>query len=806
MPKALSEYRRKRDFSRTTEPKGTAAAAQENRFVVHKHSATADHYDLRLQVGDVLKCWAVPKGPSVNPADKRLAVETEDHPADYADFEGVIPEGQYGAGPMIIWDEGSWAPMGDISESLRKGEFKFRLVGKKLQGGWMLARLKPRPSERQNNWLLIKEQDFAADPDRDILAELPQSVRTGRRIEEMAVDPSPLASGPLRPGSLKGAVRAPFPERLEPQLAVPENRPPDGDGWLHEIKFDGYRTLAHIENGKAVLRTRSGLDWTRKYGDLADAFVKLPCKSAVIDGEIVVLDEKGASSFERLQEAIKTGSATAFVFFAFDLLYLNGWDLRKVPLSQRKAHLARLLAGNVGRNTALQFSDHVAGKGMSFFERVSDMNLEGVVSKRENAPYRSGRDASWIKAKAQKAGTYQIAGYTTSKAAGGLAALALGEWVDDELRYRGKVGTGFDRATADSLLKRLQAMDAAPAPEGAPKEVIGVKPVLSANIYYTGLTPGGALRHPVFKGLRELHLTQAEEGDRKRLITDADLAGVWVTNPNRRLFGKAGPTKLEIATYYASVGDFMLPHILGRPVSLVRCPTGKAEDCFFQRHPFAGMPDTIATFRTKSEDGSAQYIALEDAKSYLALPQFGVVEIHAWGSHRKHLEKPDWIIFDLDPGEGVQWREIVEAALHVRGELTRRGLEPFAKTTGGKGIHVVVPIKPKSTWKTVHSATERVANEILATAPDVFVTNMAKRLRKGRIFIDYHRNARSATAAAPYTLRARPNLPVSTPVGWSDLELVDGPEDFNYISVPKLLGRSGDPWAKLQESARSFPV
>jgi bifunctional non-homologous end joining protein LigD len=805
MSKALREYRRKRDFSRTTEPEGTSVSAGD-RFVVHKHSATADHYDLRLQVGDVLKCWAVPKGPSVNPSDKRLAVETEDHPADYADFEGVIPEGQYGAGPMIIWDEGTWAPMGDVSESLRKGDFKFRLVGKKLQGGWMLARMKPRPSERQTNWLLIKEQDFAADPNTDILSELPESVRSGRSIEDMAVAALALADGPLRPGSLKGAVRAQFPDRVEPQLAAPENRPPAEDGWLHEIKFDGYRTLAHINEGSVVLRTRSGLDWTRKYGDLADAFKKLPCKSAIIDGEIVVLDEKGASSFERLQEAIKSGSSTAFVYFAFDLLFLNGWDLRKVALSLRKDHLARLLHGNISKQSAIQYSDHVSGNGVSFFERVSDMGLEGVVSKKANCVYRSGRDASWRKAKAQNAGTYRIVGYTTSKAAGGLAALALGEWVGDDLKYRGKVGTGFDRATADALLERLQDMDAAPAPDGAPKEVVGVKPLLSVNIHYTGMTPGGALRHPVFRGLRELRLNAAGEANRKKMITDADLATIWITNPHRRLFGKAGPTKLEIATYYASVGDFMLPHILDRPVSLVRCPTGRPEDCFFQRHPFAGMPEKIGTFKTKSEEGSAEYIAIEDAGSYLALAQFGVVELHVWGSHRKSLEKPDWIIFDLDPGEGVQWREIVEAALHVRGELAGRGLEPFVKTTGGKGVHVVVPIEPKSTWKIVHTATERTANEIMATAPDVFVTNMAKRLRKGRIFIDFHRNARSATAAAPYTLRARPNLPVSTPVSWSDLEIVDGPQDFNYISVPELLGKSGDPWANLQSFAKPFPA
>lgn len=808
MVKSLSEYRRKRDFSKTTEPAGLDSTEKGHRFVVHKHSATADHYDLRLQVGDALKCWAVPKGPSLDPDDKRLAVETEDHPVDYASFEGVIPKGQYGAGAMIVWDQGSWAPMGGIAESLEKGQFKFRLVGEKLRGGWMLTRLKRKPGDRQNNWLLIKERDFAADPSLDILQERPESVKSGRSIEQLVVPEPPSAPGRLSPGALKGSVKGPFPKRIAPQLATSVDLPPEGDDWLHEIKFDGYRTLAHLAGGQARLLTRSGLDWTHRYGDLAAAFGKLKCRNAVIDGEIVVLDEKGISRFALLQEALGNGAQSTLVFVAFDMPHINGWDLREVELAKRKDYLRRLLADVISEQSAIQYSDHVAGNGATFFDTVCEMGLEGVVSKRAAAAYKSGRTSSWTKAKAPKAGDFVITGYTTSHAAGGLAALALGEWQGDELKYVGKVGSGFDARTADELLARLQKLrDQAEPPGGTPNNVTAVRPVLTAKVRYANRTPAGSLRHAVFRGLREANISRSAPSGPKRLITDADLAAIWVTNPSRRLFGRAGPTKLDIALYYARIGDFMLPHILERPVTLVRCPSGNAEDCFYQRHAFAGMPDTVATFTTtNSEDESQTYLAIEDAKGFLALAQFGVVEFHVWGSLKNRLEKTDRVIFDLDPGEGIAWRQIVEAAVHVRGELARLGLVPFVKTTGGKGVHVVVPIRAKLGWKRVHKITGAIAEVIAATAPDVFVTSMAKRHRKGRIFIDFHRNARGATAAAPYTLRAGANLPVSAPLNWSDLESVDAPQDLNYSSLPPLLADSGDPWADINRSERPLPA
>jgi len=801
----LGSYRNKRDFSRTIEPRGQASSNAGWRFTVHKHSATAEHYDLRLELDGVLKSWAVPKGPSLNPDDKRLAVQTEDHPLDYIDFEGVIPEGEYGGGPMIVWDTGTWAPMDDPHSAIAKGRLKFRLDGKKLKGGWMLAGLKQKPGDTRLNWLLFKERDQAADTQVDVLSARPESVKSGRRIEELVSAPSPKAL--LKPGDLVGARKAAMPTRIEPQLATAATQPPGISGqraWLHEIKFDGYRTMAHLADGQVRMLTRSGLDWTKRYGDLEQYIQALPCKEAIVDGEIVALDDRGVSQFAELQSALAAGQSQRLVFYVFDLLFLDGWDLSAVQLIARKEMLKALLAGG---NAAIQYSDHIIGDGQALYERASEMGLEGIVSKQLTSPYRSGRSQTWAKVKARQVGDFVVVGYTTSEAAGGLAALAVAEWDGGELQYVGKVGSGFDAETLPRLLSRLEAISSdAERLDGLPKNVISVRPVLKAHVHYANKTADNALRHAVFKGLRDVELS-ATAFERKRLISDADLAQIWVTNPARRLFGKAGPTKLDIAVYYAAVGDFMLPHIFGRPVSLVRCPSARASDCFFQRHAFSGMPSSIVAFETRnSEDEAKSYISVEDAKGYLALAQFGVVEFHTWGCMRRKLERPDRAVFDLDPGEGVAWREVVEAAFHVKGQLEGLGLTPFVKTSGGKGVHVVVPTTAKLGWKQFHQSAGEIAARIARGSPDTFTTTMGKSNRKRRIFIDFHRNARSHTSAAPYTLRGRPYTPASTPLTWSNLESIDAPEDLNYSSLPELLTTTGDPWADINEHARDFPT
>lgn len=805
---SLTTYRGKRNFDRTAEPAGDEADEEGFRFVIHKHHATADHYDLRLELGGVLKSWAVPKGPSLNPDDKRFAAATEDHPIEYLDFEGVIPEGEYGGGPMIVWDTGTWAPMGDPDKDLKKGAFKFRLAGEKLRGGWMLTRLKGRPGDGdKEGWLFFKEHDTAMDKTVDILEARPESVKTGRRIEELVTPITPAKPGKLVPGKLAGAKKAPMPATMEIQLAGTGTEPPKSAGWVHEIKFDGYRTLAFVEGKETRLITRGGLDWTRRYGDLPVAFGKLGVKEAVIDGEIVVLDHKGISRFADLQDALSEGAGNKLVFYAFDLLHLDGYDLRGVPLLKRKDMLARLLAGHLTGRSAIQYSDHVEGDGDALFQRASEMGLEGVISKRADATYAGGRSTTWMKSKSLKLGEFVIAGYTASKAAGGIGALGLAEWVDGELEYRGKTGTGFDAAGMTALLARLETLRSPDKLEGMPKDMLGVKPTLTARIQYANRTTDNSLRHAVFKGLREAELSTPVKSKRKRLISDADLAGIWVTNPTRRLFGKSGPTKLDIAVYYAAVGDYMLPHLINRPVSLFRCPTGKPADCFFQRHAFTGMPPTLRVFEIKnSEDELKSYLTVEDAKGYLALAQFGVIEFHAWGTHQRHLDKPDRVIFDLDPGDGITWREVVNAAVHLKGELEKMGLVPFVKTSGGKGLHIVVPIKQKPGWKQVHASSSSIATKLAATGKDTFVTVMGASNRKRRIFIDFHRNARSATAVAAYSLRARPHLPASTPIDWRDLESIDSPEDLNYSSLPALLTTTGDPWAEINESARDLPA
>jgi DNA ligase D len=810
----LSTYRQKRDFSKTPEPKGARAAPGGRRFVIHKHHATADHYDLRLEHEGVLKSWAVPKGPSLNPADKRYAVETEDHPLEYIDFEAVIPKGEYGGGPMIVWDTGEWVPMGDVEAGLKKGDFKFRLYGQKVQGGWVLVRLKPKPGDKKSNWLFIKEKDASVDTTTDIVTARPESVKSGLTIEELeaaAAPPAPLPANPeklkkLEPSKLKGAVKAAMPAKFKPMLATQTDAPPrDKDGWIHEIKFDGYRTLAFVRDGKVRLVTRTGIDWTDRYGVLAKAFAALPCKEAILDGEIVVVDSAGVTHFSDLQQALGEKASERLTFFAFDLVHLDGYDLTKAPLVERKELLRALLAPVAGPSSAIHFSDHVGGDGQVLYDQAVELGLEGILSKRANSPYLQERSKTWLKTKSVLAGDFPIVGFTESAANGGLGALALGRWVDGELEYSGNVGTGFDAATMRMLLSRLAPLAAGGHKlERMTKDIIPVRPVLTAHIHYANLTADSSVRHAVFKSLREPEFTQSEAAvERTRLISDADLASISITNPTRRLFGKTGPTKLDVAVYYAAVGDFMLPHLFGRPVSLVRSPSGKIDDLFFQRHPFFGMPSSMATFETmSSEDGELRkYIAIEDAKGYVGLAQFGVIEFHTWGCKYKDLEKPDRVIFDLDPGEGIKFKDTVAAAYFVKAQLEAMGLTPFVKTSGGKGLHVVVPLKPKLDWKKVHAGTGEIADRIAKAAPDTFVTNMAKGKRTRRIFIDFHRNGRLATAVAPYSLRARTNLPASAPVNWGDLQSIDAPEDLNYSTLPGFLNNSGDPWAAMDQSA-----
>ena len=826
----LERYRAKRDFSKTREPPGGKVTPETSVFVVQKHAARRLHYDLRLQFGDTLKSWAVPQGPSLDPQVRRLAVHTEDHPLEYADFEEQIPKGQYGAGGMIVWDRGTWVPMGDPEEGYRKGSFKFRLLGEKLGGGWTLVRLKPKEGERGDNWLLIKERDPFARPGSDaaILEERPESVLSGRLVEELAEPEAPAKPvrarkpKPIRAAVLKGARQAPLPPSIRPQLATPAARPPDGEEWLHEIKFDGYRTIARIDRGAVRLCTRTGLDWTDRYGVLIEGFRGLACQQALIDGEIVVQDERGIASFAALQDALAEGRTHELIFFAFDLMYLDGYDLTEVPLLERKQALEELFDPVVGSTTPLQISEHVVGHGRDFFGQASQLGLEGVISKRADAPYQQARTRSWLKIKCRQSDEFMVVGYSPSEAAGGIGALLLAERDDDGVRYVGRVGTGFSMTEMKSLHARLEALRtkkatvALPPEERRRKELVWVRPALIAEVEYGNRTADGILRHAVYRGLRidkseDDSAAKAPEpqakAERKRYVTDADLAQVLVTNPDRVMFGEGGPTKLQLVLYYARVGDWMLPELIKRPVSLVRCPLGKPEDCFFQRHAMAGMPDMIRTIPLREEGSKkrADYLYIEDARGLLALAQFGAVEFHSWGCRVDQPERPDRIVFDLDPDEGLPWREVVSAAHHVADALRELGLVPFVKSTGGKGLHVMVPIARRQGWPEVRRFCEAFARQQAEQAPKRFTANMAKRERRGRIYLDYLRNARSATAVAAYSLRARPGVPASTPLAWSELDLLENPRELNYATVPERLSDDfKDPWAAIDRAARAL--
>ncbi len=828
---ALERYRAKRDFQKTAEPPGGEVAPGTSVFVVQKHAARRLHYDLRLQFGDTLKSWAVPQGPSLDPKIRRLAVHTEDHPLEYADFEKPIPKGQYGAGAMIVWDRGSWIPMGDREADYRNGTLKFRLSGEKLGGGWMLVRLKPKDGERADNWLLIKERDPYARPGQgdQLLEERPESVLSGRRVEQLLEDDEPSAPAPkrqarpVRPATLPGAVKAPLPDQVRPQLATPAARVPDGEEWLHEIKLDGYRTLARLEAGAVRLLTRTGQDWTERYGLLAKAFAALPCKQALVDGEIVVQDANGIASFAALQDALAEGRTHELICFAFDLLHLDGYDLTAVPLLERKRALAALLEPVVSPTTALQLSEHVQGNGRAFFEQASRLGLEGVISKRADSSYQQVRTRSWLKVKCRLSEEFPIVGYSPSDVAGGIGALLLADPQDGGLRYVGRVGTGFSMSEMKRLHARLDALRTRQPPVALPAEekrkgIVWVRPALIAEVEYGNRTADGILRHAVYKGLRADKVEDEEpattprsppvQAERKQYVTDADLAQIWVTNPDRAMFGAGGPTKLELALYYARVGDWMLPELIRRPVSLVRCPLGRIQDCFFQRHAHAGMPDALRTIALTEEGKKekADYLYVEDARGLLSLAQFGTIEFHSWGCRVDQPERPDRLVFDLDPDESLPWREVVDAAFEVRDALAAQGLAPFLKTTGGKGLHLVVPIQRRRSWDEVTRFCESFARQMAAAAPRRFTANMAKAQRRGRVYLDYLRNQRSATAVAAYSLRARPGVPASTPLAWDELRQLDDPADLNYASVPERLA-SGlvDPWAGIEQAARALP-
>ena len=848
----LVEYARKRDFARTPEPKsepppypppqaGEGREGAAGAFVVQKHAARRLHYDLRLELDGVLKSWAVTRGPSLTLGEKRLAVRTEDHPIEYLGFEGNIPKGEYGGGSMIVWDQGRWVPEGDPHKGLTKGHLAFRLDGARLKGNWHLVRMRPRRGEKTEPWLLIKSEDaFARSPgDPEITDEEVTSHISGRTNEELA------AAGKLRAdhgsraaaargrkrilpdvGKVPGARKGLLPTFLEPSLASPCDKPPSGPKWIHEIKHDGYRIQARIDGRETRLFTRKALDWTARFRGIADALAGLGLGSALIDGEVVVEDETGISSLNNLQADLKTGRRERFKYYVFDLLYCDGYDLTKATLLDRKKLLQDIAAG-LSPSLPIRFSEHLEADGPTMLEHSCRFGLEGIISKRRDLPYKPGRGEHWFKAKCQQSQEFVILGYVASTAASrAVGALALGYYSDGQLAYAGRVGTGWSAELATSLYAELDKIKAKkPAlrnalPAGAEKGVVWTEPRLVCAVEYRDWTHEGLIRQSSFKGLREdkpaheislesphpsLPDRRGREGwGRAKMSSQSDIGKIKLTHPERILWPESGVTKQGLADYYAYVADWILPHVAGRVLSLLRCPSGTSHKCFFAKHPWSGLSDLVQRVDVGE---SEPMIALDSLAGLMSLVQAGVVEIHPWGSRADCLERPDRLIFDLDPGEDLPWSAVVAAAGMVRDRLESHGLKSFVKTSGGKGLHVVVPVEPPAGWAQAKSFAASVAEAMTADQPDRYVATLSKRARRGRVFIDYLRNDRGSTAVAAYSTRALPGASVSTPLEWDELSEGLRSDHFTVGNVRhRLAFLKRDPWRDFFKVRQRIPA
>lgn len=836
----LETYRKKRRFDETPEPKGRKAAGRAigGRYLIQRHAATRLHYDFRIEADGVLKSWAVTKAPSRDPHVKRLAVEVEDHPLDYGDFEGTIPGGNYGAGTVQMWDVGTWTPQEpDLAAAFERGQIKMVLDGERLKGKWALIRLKSdrgKPSKR-NNWLLIKEKDeYAVDGEGDANVEIDASVISGRTLAEIAEGRTKWTSSrttrrkaPAKPKPTPAqASRARKPHAFVPiQLCKAVDHPPAGDGWAHEIKFDGYRVQIATGGGRATLRTRKGLDWTDRFSELAADASAWP--DAVLDGEVCALAEDSSPDFSALQAALSDGRTGELIYFAFDLLFEGTEDLRDLPLSHRKARLQALL-DRIPKAAAdrVRYVDHFASSGKAVLESACRMDLEGVISKRLDAPYREGRSTTWVKSKCRGRDEVVIGGWTSEGSR--FRSLIVGVQDQGGLRHLGRVGTGYAQPLMKILLPALKAAETDRSPfvgKGAPKKtraagqtVHWTRPVLVAEIEHGGYTDTGSLRQAAYKGLREdkaakevdaapqAPSSQASGGSGKggKLV----VAGVTISNPDKVLWpgqdGEPPITKADLVRYYEAAAERILPHVADRPLSIIRAPEGIGGEQFFQRHAMPGSNPRLKLIDVKERK---PYVAVVDVGGLVAVGQSGGLELHPWGCAPGNPETPDQITFDLDPDVGLNFGDVIAASKVLKTRLEALGLHPFIKTTGGKGLHVVVPIKADArsavTWDQNKAFAKAVSEAVRADDPDRFTTTLAKKARGGKIFLDYLRNGRMATAVAPWSPRARPGAGIAFPLAWSQVKAGLDPKAFTIRTAPALL-KKADPWARFRDAAVSL--
>jgi bifunctional non-homologous end joining protein LigD len=817
----LSRYGKKRDFRVTPEPAPPAASPPAENghlgFVVQKHWASRLHYDFRLELDGVLLSWAVPKGPCYDPKEKRMAIHVEDHPADYAGFEGTIPAKQYGAGDVIVWDRGSWEPVGDPREGMTAGKLVFRLHGEKLAGLWELVRIS-KPGDRQDQWMLFKKRDAWAQPlaEYDVIKALPDSVTAKPLglVEERA----PRVARPARSGSsemdLSAAVSAPLPARLEPQLATLAASLPTSGDWVTEAKLDGYRMLSRIAKGHVRLITRGGHDWTARFPALAAEVEALALNSAWLDGEITVL-KNGLPSFAALQDAIDGNANQDIVYFLFDLVYLDGKDLRKVPLWSRRMLLAQLLQ-DAGEH--IRFSQDFEAPPAQLFEAASGLGLEGLMLKRRDAPYESGRTQTWLKAKSRLRQELLICGFTGRGGKDGeVGSLLLGYYADGKLRDAGSVGTGWDARTARDLWVRLTPLevDAAPfdvdvtRPRRWARRSAGserwVRPELVAEVEFADWTADGVVRQASFRGLRIDKPPTGVVREGGRTLAPEPQPKLKITHPERVVDPSTGITKADLVRYYASIAERMLPHLKARPIAMVRAPAGIAEDLFFQKHAErTAMPGLTAHDRSLWPN-HPPLLTVDTVDALLSAAQMNTVEFHTWNSTVRRLDKPDRVIFDLDPGEGVKWGRVQEAALLVQTLLSELGLQAWLKTSGGKGLHVVVPLAPRLDYDAVKSFSQAFVRHLAKTIPERFSATSGASNRVGKVYVDYLRNGKAQTTAAAFSARARPGMGVSMPVAWAQLnDLKSGAQWTVQTAREYLSFQQQDPWADYWSGAQSL--